>query len=183
AKMSKSKGNGINPLDVIERYGSDAMRFTLFDMATEGQDLKFPVQIVCPFCEESQELPSKRSQAVMKCRKCAKDFQQPVPNEPELPSPPAPPMGALDSKRFEKGRNFTNKVWNAARFVLTSIDAETAKRLEDHAAIEASLRDEDRWILSRLNKTVADVTSALDDFEFSKATNALYAFFWDEFCA
>src|SRR6185295_1476 len=169
AKMSKSKGNGINPLDVIERYGSDAMRFTLFDMATEGQDLKFPVQIVCPFCEESQELPSKRSQAVMKCRKCAKDFQQPVPNEPELPSPPAPPMGALDSKRFEKGRNFANKIWNAARFVLTTpVDSKITVELSNPARIQAGLLDEDKWILSRLNSTVRTTTEALEGFEFSK---------------
>ncbi|MCW8132488.1 MAG: valine--tRNA ligase [Planctomycetota bacterium] len=180
AVMSKSKGNGIDPLDIIKRYGADAMRFTIFDMATEGQDIKFPVQIVCPHCDEMQDLPRKRTEPVMKCAKCKKDFQQPVPNEPPLPEPV---MGALDSKRFEKGRNFTNKVWNAARFVLTSIDAATTQALEDHAAIEAGLRDEDRWILSRLNKTVADVTQALDAFEFSKATNALYAFFWDEFCA
>ncbi|MBI3829709.1 MAG: valine--tRNA ligase [Planctomycetes bacterium] len=180
AVMSKSKGNGIDPLDIIQRYGADAMRFTIFDMATEGQDIKFPVQIVCPHCDEMQELPRKRTEPVMKCAKCKQDFQQPVPNEPTLAEPK---MGALDSKRFEKGRNFTNKVWNAARFVLTSIDADTAKRLEDHAAIEAGLRDEDRWILSRLTGTINQVTIALDNFDFSRATNKLYTFFWDEFCA
>jgi len=182
AKMSKSAGNSIDPLDIITRYGADALRFTIFDLATEGQDIRFPVSIICPHCAETQDLPRKRGEALMPCAKCKKEFQQPVPNEPPLPEP-APPMGALDSKRFEKGRNFTNKVWNAARFVLSSIDAETRGRLEDHAAIEQGLRDEDRWILSRLNKTVAEVTQALDQFEFSRATNALYTFFWDDFCA
>jgi len=179
AKMSKSRGNGIDPLDIINRYGADALRFTIFDMATEGQDLKFPVQIICPHCDTAQELPSKRNNAIMKCVKCKQDFQQPVPNEPPLPEPK---LGALDSKRFEKGRNFTNKIWNAARFVLTSIKPGEVAKL-DAKAIEASLRDEDRWILSRLNRTIAEVEGALTNFEFSKSTNALYQFFWDDFCA
>ncbi|MCK6472752.1 MAG: valine--tRNA ligase [Planctomycetes bacterium] len=178
--MSKSKGNGIDPLDIIRRYGADAVRFTIYDMATEGQDLRFPVQIVCPHCAEAQDLPSKRTEPVMNCRKCKTDFQQPVPNEPEQP---APKMGTLDSKRFEKGRNFANKVWNASRFVIAGIDAATAASITDAAAIEKALRDEDRWILSRLNRAVAGVTEALSAYQFNKASNALYAFFWDEFCA
>jgi len=182
AKMSKSAGNSIDPLDIITRYGADALRFTIYDLATEGQDIRIPVSILCPYCEEPQDLPRKRAAPLMACVKCKKEFQQPVPNEPPLPEP-APRMGALDSKRFEKGRNFTNKVWNAARFVLASSDAETCKRLDDHAAIEQGLRDEDRWILSRLNQTVSEVTQSLDHFEFSRATNALYTFFWDDFCA
>ncbi|MCZ7644569.1 MAG: class I tRNA ligase family protein [Planctomycetota bacterium] len=89
-------------------------------------------------------------------------------------------MGALDSKRFEKGRNFSNKVWNATRFVLTSLDPQLKY---DASSIEARLADQDRWILSRLNAAAAALTESLERFEFSKATNALYAFFWDEFCA
>ena len=179
AVMSKSKGNGIDPLDIIERYGADAMRFTIFDMATEGQDIRFPVSIVCPHCNETQPLPKKRTQAVMKCRKCKKDFQQPVPNEPALPEPLE---GHLDSERFEKGRNFANKVWNATRFVLTSLDPEHVAKI-DAEAVDKALREQDRWILSRLNGTIRDVTSALENFEFSKAANAIYTFFWDDFCA
>ena len=179
AVMSKSKGNGIDPLDIIERYGADAMRFTIFDMATEGQDIRFPVSIVCPHCGETQDLPKKRTNPIMKCSKCRKDFQQPVPNEPALPEPVE---GHLDSKRFEKGRNFANKVWNAARFVLTSIDPADVAKI-DAAGVEKALRDQDRWILSRMNGAVRDVTKALEDFEFSKAANALYTFFWDDFCA
>ena len=177
--LSKSKGNGIDPLDIIQRYGADAMRYTLLDMSTGGQDLKFPVQIVCPFCDESQELPRKRTVPTMACKKCKKEFQQPVPNEKPLPEP-APPMGPLDSPRFEKGRNFSNKVWNASRFVMTSIDAIAAG---GQPAGELHLRAEDKWILSRLNSTIKAQTQALDEFELSKATNALYDFFWNEFCA
>ncbi len=180
AVMSKSKGNGIDPLDIIDRYGADALRFTIFDLATEGQDIRFPVQIVCPHCDEPQDLPKKRDNPIMKCKKCAKEFQQPVPNTPPIAEPA---MGLLDSKRFEKGRNFSNKVWNAGRFVLTGIDANYLKAIETPADIEKHMRDEDHWILSRLNRAIQDVTEGLDNFEFSKATNALYAFFWDEFCA
>ncbi len=173
--MSKSLGNGIDPLDIIQRYGADAMRYTLADLSTGGQDLKFPVQIVCPFCNESQELPRKRTAPVMACKKCKQEFQQPVPNEKPIESPA---MGPLDSPRFEKGRNFANKVWNASRFVMTSIDAAPAS-----LPTELSLRPEDKWILSRLNSTIKEQTKALDDFELSKATTALYDFFWNEFCA
>jgi valyl-tRNA synthetase len=181
--MSKSTGNGVDPLDIIDRYGADAMRFTLMEMATGGQDLKLPVQIVCPHCQESQEFPKKRSVAVMQCKKCKKEFQQPVPNEPPLPEPQ---MGPLDIPRFEKGRNFSNKVWNASRYVLTSLDALAAAggtRELSFDELRKHFRDEDRWILSRLNSTVQSMQAALDEFEFSKAAGTLYDFFWNEFCS
>jgi valyl-tRNA synthetase len=178
--MSKSKGNGVDPLDIIRRYGADAMRFTLADMATAGQDLKFPVQIVCPFCDTEQELPKKRSQPLMACTNCKKQFQQPVPNENPLPDIE---MGPLDSQRFEKGRNFSNKVWNASRYVLTNIDALGGVPKLDAAEVEKNLRDEDRWIISRLNSTIKTVTEALDSFEFSRSIGTLYDFFWNEFCS
>ena len=180
--MSKSLGNGVDPLDIIKRYGADAMRFTLLDMSTGGQDIKFPLQIVCPHCDESQELPRKRSVPTMTCKKCKAEFQQPVPNEKPLPEP-APLMGPLDSPRFEKGRNFANKVWNASRFVMISIDAANEGTGTAATSEKLELRAEDKWILSRLNSTIQAQTQALDAFELSKATNALYDFFWNEFCA
>ena len=176
-RMSKSLGNGVDPLDIIARYGADALRYTLVEMTTEGQDLKLPVQIVCPHCDTSQEFPKKRSLPVMTCVKCKKEFQQPVPNETPLAEPV---MGPLDSPRFEKGRNFANKVWNAARYVLTSIPPSTGA---SHAEIAKHLRDEDRWIISRLNSTVREVTQALDAFNFVGTTSLIYEFFWNEFCS
>jgi valyl-tRNA synthetase len=176
-RMSKSKGNGIDPLDIIHRYGADALRFTIVDMSTEGQDLKLPVQIVCPHCDTEQDLPKKRSVPVMTCAKCKQPFQQPVPNEEPLPEPK---MGALDSPRFEKGRNFSNKIWNAARFVLTSIPAYTPIK---HEELMKSLRDEDRWIISRVNTAARELTAALDEFQFNKAAAVAYQFFWDEYCS
>jgi valyl-tRNA synthetase len=131
--MSKSLGNGIDPLDVIKNYGADALRFTLMMMCTEGQDLR------------------------------------------------------ISMKRFEMGRNFANKVWNAARYVLTTIeggmDVQARLLTMQHALGTHAFRDEDRWILSRLHSTIRTVTAALEAFEFSKAITALYGFFWDEFCS
>jgi len=178
--MSKTKGNGVDPLDVIRRYGADAVRFTLADLSTGGQDIKFPIQIVCPHCDESQELPKKRSVPVMTCKKCKKDFQQPVPNEKPLPEPA---MGPLDSARFEKGRNFANKVWNAARYVITSVEAAGVTSNPDFDALRKTFRAEDKWILSRMNTTVKTESHALENFEFSRAIGGLYEFFWDDFCA
>ena len=130
----------------------------------------------------SSVLPRKRSVPTMECKKCSKEFQQPVPNEKPLPEP-APAMGPLDSPRFEKGRNFANKVWNASRFVMTSIDAVAVPPLPLGERGELQFRAEDKWILSRLNTTIQAQTQALNAFELSKATNALYDFFWNEFCA
>jgi valyl-tRNA synthetase len=125
-RMSKSLGNGIDPLDVIAQHGADALRFTLVSMTTEGQDLK------------------------------------------------------INMKRFEMGRNFANKIWNAARYVLTTMPPSTGAKHDD---IVKNLRDEDRWILSRMNTTVREMTEALEGFNFSKAAGAIYEFFWNEFCS
>jgi len=119
-KMSKSLGNGIDPIEVIEKYGADAMRFSLIMLTVEGQDVKLSVD------------------------------------------------------KFEMGRNFANKVWNAARFALINLDA--------GEGAEGELAIEDRWILSRLEETVAKVTGALDEFRFNEAVRALYEFTWREFC-
>ncbi|MBQ3109699.1 MAG: valine--tRNA ligase [Clostridia bacterium] len=120
-KMSKSLGNGVDPLEVIKEYGADALRFTLATGNAPGNDMRY---------------------------------------YPE---------------RVEASRNFANKIWNAARFVLMNIDIE-----------EISLPDapkmEDKWILSRLNSTVKEVTDNLEKFELGIALQKLYDFVWDEFC-
>jgi len=120
-RMSKSLGNGIDPRDMIEQYGADAVRFTLLILATEGQDVK------------------------------------------------------LSPTKFELGRNFMNKVWNAARYVLMSVPEEA------RAAAPGDGRH-DRWILSRRSAAIAAVTVALDQYRFSDAAQALYRFVWDDFC-
>jgi valyl-tRNA synthetase len=122
-KMSKSLGNGIDPLDMIEKYGADAMRFSLMVLSTEGQDLK------------------------------------------------------LSESKFEMGRNFCNKMWNAARFAMMNLEDAPEK-----APAEKDLNLADRWILSRLTKVTDDMRDALDGFKFSVAAQTLYQFVWNDFC-
>lgn len=123
-KMSKSKGNIIDPLEIIETYGTDAMRLAL---AASG--------------------PSSR-------------------------------QIDLDRRRFEEFKNFVNKIWNGARFVLIHLN-----HLEITNGISYDLFSlEDRWILSRLNRLIEEVNAFLTEYAFDKATNALYNFFWKEFC-
>ena len=123
-KMSKVKGNVLNPIDTLEQYGTDALRFALSTGTAPGNDIK------------------------------------------------------LASSRLEAGRNFANKLWNATRFVVRSIEPGTT-------ALEISpdrLPLEDRWILSRLNRTVASVTSLIGEFQLGEALRQIHDFLWGEYC-
>ena len=134
-KMSKSLGNGIDPLDIIDSHGADAMRFALAAMTTLTQDVRMPI--------EPMTLPDGRK--------------------------------VNSSPKFDIGRNFCNKVWNASRFAMGN--------LEDIAPCDkVQLELEDRWILSRLHKTIAEATTQIDEFKFSEPINLLYKFFWNEVC-
>lgn len=122
-KMSKSLGNGIDPLEIIDKYGADALRFTLATGNSPGNDMRF------------------------------------------------------SDERVGASRNFANKIWNAARFILMNLDeAEPAPYIPDALALE------DQWILSQYNRLVAEVTDALDKFELGLAVQKLYDFIWDVFC-
>ena len=131
--MSKSKGNGIDPLDIIESYGADAMRFSLAQMTTESQDMRMPVK---------------------------KDEK-----------------GRNISEKFDIGRNFCNKLWNACRFALMNLQ-DAAGSVFDSTGLVL----EDRWILSRLAQTIEITTQQLDEFKFSEPMGALYRFFWNDLC-
>ena len=128
-RMAKSLGNGIDPLEVVERFGADALRFTVISKAATGVDIQL--------------------------------------NYLNL------------DEAFASGRNFANKIWNAARFALPQIaeDGDAAQPVEA-AALELA----DRWILSRLNAAIREVTDALERFRFHDAAGAAYAFFWSELC-
>ncbi len=136
-KMSKSLGNGIDPLVAINSHGADAMRFTLASMTTQTQDVRMPV--------EKMKLPDGRIENT--------------------------------SPKFDIGRNFCNKLWNASRFALMNLEGiEPDKFDKDKMTIT------DRWILSRLAQTIADVTEALDEYKYSEPLTQLYKFFWNDFC-
>ena len=175
--MSKSKGNGVDPLDIIERYGTDALRYGMVHLSTETQDSRMPVSNVCPHC--GVLVPVKQEHMYMRTRKitcpsCKKLFR---PGGP-WPSEDADLATAKQaSERFEIGRNFANKLWNAARFLLMNLDGYSpgALRVEN-------MPIEDRWILSRLATTAHAMTQQLEGYQFSEAARTIYEFTWSEFC-
>ena len=150
--MKKSLGNGVDPVDIVESHGADALRFTLASMATETQDIRLPV------------VKDKAS-------------------------------GKNTSPRFDAGRNFANKIWNASRFILSNVDLNTVPALDEIIQISDGKYLEDRWILSRLNDTVFAVGGAggeagcrdgqkglIEMFRFSEVCSTLYSFFWNDLC-
>ena len=128
-KMSKSLGNGIDPLEVIDKYGTDALRFSLVLGISPGNDIRY--------------MPEK----------------------------------------LESASNFANKLWNASKFVLSNIkniSEEEANKLI--SGLPENLCYEDKWILSKLNKLIKEVTNNLENFELGIATQKVYDFIWNEFC-
>ncbi|AKN32640.1 valyl-tRNA synthetase [Clostridium carboxidivorans P7] len=123
-KMSKSLGNGVDPLDVIDQYGADALRFTLITGNAPGNDIRY---------------------------------------YPE---------------RVESSRNFANKIWNASRFVLMNLDGEIMNKYKDCKNYSSA----DKWILSRMNTLIKEVTDNIEKFELGIAAQKVYDFIWGEFC-
>lgn len=133
-KMSKSLGNGVDPLDIIHSHGADAMRFTLVEMTTQTQDVRMPV--------EKDETTGKNS-----------------------------------SPKFDLGRNFCNKLWNAARFGLSKIPADLPGTIDP-----ADLTLADRWMLTRMKEGIAEIDQALASYQFSNYAKALYDLVRRDFC-
>jgi valyl-tRNA synthetase len=124
-KMSKSLGNIIDPIEIIEEYGCDALRMSLIMLTAEGQDVY------------------------------------------------------LSKDKFEMGRNFANKIWNASRFLMMSLEGVRVESLERKTK---DLSLEDRYILSKLHQVIGKVTRSLDRYRFNEAAHELYDFFWHHFC-
>ena len=179
--MSKSKGNGVDPLDVIEALGADALRFGMASMATETQDVRMPVEFQCPHCEARiEQTVQNRMLPRIECGKCKKPFRTQWAAKPE---DVALPRGPALSERFESGRNFSNKLWNATRFVLMNLEGFRGEDLSAGPAAAAAMALEDRWLASRLASVTRDATKAIDDYKFAEAARILYAFAWDEYCS
>jgi valyl-tRNA synthetase len=175
--MSKSKGNGVDPVDVIEALGADALRFGMASMATETQDVRMPVEFQCPHCEARiEQTVQNRVLPRIECPKCGKPFRTQWAQKPE---DVALPRGPALSERFESGRNFSNKLWNATRFVLMNLEGFSPEAISAQA--DAAL--EDRWLVSRLATVTRDVGEAIDAYRFADAARILYAFAWDEYCS
>jgi valyl-tRNA synthetase len=175
--MSKMKGNGVDPLDIIDRYGADALRYFVAQISSETQDARLPVANVCPHCDAL--VPVKQEHMYMRtkklaCPNCKQPFRPGGPwplDDPELKT------AKQASERFEIGRNFANKIWNAARFILMNLDGYTP-----HAIKREELPLEDRWILGMLQSATDAITNNLEDYRFSDVARILYDFVWSEFC-
>ncbi len=187
-KMSKSLGNGVDPRDIIHGHGADAMRFTLVQMTTDTQDVRMPVDLVCPYTGEAftpemittsaghvvaaplQSSPADPSRKMVSAYGVAAGLVQPT---DELP------LARNTSSKFDLGRNFANKLWNATRFALKRVDA--SHRAE--VPVDVGGRPfADRWILARLTRTVARLEQALADYQFNAFADTLYDFVWHDVC-
>lgn len=177
-RMSKSRGNGIDPVDIIERYGADAMRYVICEMQTGLQDIRLPVQALSPFAPEGEE----RLVDLAKAKSPSKGIYVDPANGEQFDvvgHRKDLPQAKVISDRFEVGRNFCNKLWNAARFALLNLEGET--RAWSPLQRE-ELTAEDRWILSRLSRATRAVNDALEKYDPSSAIGAAREFFWSELC-
>ncbi len=174
--MSKSKGNGVDPVEIIQRYGADAARFSIAYMTTETQDVRMPVAYVCPHCDHMMpQKPDHRSQRRLTCPACKKAYQ---PSTPLFDPDPNEPIGIVASERFEVGRNFCNKLWQATTgFVLRNMDGYAPQPLNP-----STLDMQDQWILSRLTDCITTVTAELGRYRYAESVMPIYRFFWNDFC-
>jgi valyl-tRNA synthetase len=174
--MSKSKGNGVDPIDVIEKFGADALRFGLAWLTTETQDVRMPVQYECPHCQALvNQTRENRIKHRVVCDKCKKPFST---QWAESDEDKALPRAPVVSERFEVARNFVNKLWNASRFVMMNLEGYTQGSID-----WANLPLEDQWILSRLSTTTQIVDHELKQYGYAEAARAAYDFAWDDFCS
>ncbi|HTY08975.1 MAG TPA: class I tRNA ligase family protein, partial [Candidatus Edwardsbacteria bacterium] len=172
-RMSKSKGNGIDPVDIIEKYGADAMRYVVCEMQTGTQDIRLPVQAVSPYTGQLVDLAAaKHGSTIFTYLDPATGKEFDV-----LGTMPGVPAAKLVSERFDVGRNFCNKLWNAFRFALMNLEGAGFEPREPSA-----LAEEDRWLLSRLTAAIATVHAQLDAYNPASAIGAAREFFWSELC-
>lgn len=173
--MSKSRGNGIDPLDIIDAYGTDAMRYALADMTTETQDVRMPVEYRCPHCRALTPQTERNMQSkTIDCKECKKTFATRWADEAMVS---AHGLAGMVSDKFEIGRNFCNKLWNAARFVFMNLDG-----VGFNALIPSALPVEDRWMLARTSQVCGSVHGELRQYRFSASIKLLRDLFWESLC-
>ncbi|MBA4189987.1 MAG: valine--tRNA ligase [Planctomycetaceae bacterium] len=183
-RMSKTTGNGIDPLDIVERYGADALRYQMVSLAGDTQDSRMPVANVCPHCDtlvpiKQEHLRGRTKKLIcpgdkVKGITCGKPFR---PGGPWTSEDPELITAKQASERFDMGRNFANKMWNATRFIMMNLEGYTPGPVD-----VAALPTEDRWLLSRLATTTKAVTAALEGYHFAEVARLVYDFVWSEFC-
>jgi valyl-tRNA synthetase len=174
--MSKSKGNGVDPIDVIDKFGADALRFGLAWLTTETQDVRMPVQYECPHCQALvNQTKENRVRPKVTCDKCKKPFST---QWAESAEDKALPRAPVVSERFEVSRNFVNKLWNASRFVMMNLQGYSEVPVDWNA-----LPLEDQWILSRIASVTQTMNRELDRYAYAEAARAIYDFAWDDFCS
>jgi valyl-tRNA synthetase len=180
-RMSKTRGNGIDPLDIIESHGCDGMRYVLCEMQTGSQDIKIPVQAISPFNGEKIELMTAK---VGKKGKTELRGTYVDPSNGQLIDVVGTwegiPKAKTTSDRFDVGRNSCNKLWNLARLTFSNVPA--GRPLAMTGLDPATLPLEDRWILSRLTRAVQAVQAGLEAYNPSQALAAAREFFWTELC-
>ncbi len=176
-RMSKTTGNGIDPLDIIERYGADSLRYQMLAIAGDTQDSRMPVFNVCPSCDTLVSTKPEHLRGRTKklaCPSCKVPFR---PGGPWTSEDPELKTAKQASDRFDLGRNFANKLWNATRFILMNLEGYTPGAIDP-----ATMTIEDRWIVSRLATTANAVTAALEAYKFADVAKLVYEFAWSEFC-
>jgi len=179
--MSKSKGNGVDPVDIIQLYGADALRYTMADIATELQDVRMPVEYRCPHCTnltpQTEVVPRNRRPSEIfkvKCKHCGEMFAT---QWADQDTKVALHVAYETSDRVELGRNLCNKLWNAARFAFRNLEGVEYNRLEI-----TNLLPEDRWVLAELSRVVREVNSLMARYQFSATVRRIREFFWDALC-
>ncbi|MEO6652782.1 MAG: valine--tRNA ligase [Ilumatobacteraceae bacterium] len=187
-KMSKTLGNGVDPRDIIHGHGADAMRFTLVQMTTDTQDVRMPVDLICPhtgeaFTPQFITLPSGHTVAAPIQTSPTDPTKQMVSAYGAASGAATPtdemPLARNSSAKFDLGRNFANKLWNATRFALKRVDPSTAPA----APVEIATRPfPDRWIVARLARTVARLDTAVAGYQFNAFADTLYDFVWHDVC-
>ena len=190
-KMSKSLGNGLDPRDIIHSHGADALRYTLVQMTTETQDVRMPVDIVCPHTGESftpEFITTKAGHTVAAPIQTSPgdSNRKMVSGYGAATGEAAPtdemPLARNTSPKFDLGRNFANKVWNATRFALGRIEAGQNVGTIDIGADSADVAFADRWILARLAQTVETIDGALGRYQYNLYADTLYDFIWRDVC-